>query len=291
MPPVKIITDERCTSYSRTGHPENPRRVAATVERLRHQTDLPLTWVTPNQPVTHEVLLRAHAPEMLTRLEVPEDFDEDTPFFEDISTLAKASVSAALEALHAARNGKMAFSLMRPPGHHATRTKSMGFCYLNNIAVATLEALATGVKKVAVLDFDVHHGNGTEDILLNRRGVEFFSIHQHPAYPNTGAENAGHNCFNYPVAPNTPRLTYRAKLAHAIDDLRSYHPELIAVSAGFDAYAHDPLAEGTLLAEDFHWLGHSLRALNVPFFSLLEGGYSKDLPELVLAYLKGVAGK
>lgn len=291
MPLVKIITDERCTSYSRTGHPENPRRVAATVERLRNQTELPLTWAAPKQIVTDEILLRAHTPEMLARLNVPEDFDEDTPFFENISELARSSVAASLDALQAARNGEMVFSLMRPPGHHATRVKSMGFCYLNNIAIATLEALATGSKRVAVLDFDVHHGNGTEDILLNQRGVEFFSIHQHPTYPDTGAVNAGHNCFNYPITPGTPRLTYRAKLANALDDLRSFRPDLIAVSAGFDAYVNDPLAEGTLLPEDFYWLGQSLRALNVPFFSLLEGGYSKDLPELVLAYLKGVEGK
>lgn len=167
----------------------------------------------------------------------------------------------------------------------------MGFCYLNNIAIATLEALATGTRRMAVLDFDVHHGNGTEDILLNRTGVEFFSIHQYPAYPHTGAANAGHNCFNYPVPPGTVRETYRAILARALDDLRSYRPEIIAVSAGFDAYVRDPLAEGTLLVEDFYWLGQSLRALNVPFFSLLEGGYSKDLPELIFAYLKGVEGK
>jgi acetoin utilization deacetylase AcuC-like enzyme len=291
MPQVKIITDERCTAYARAGHPENPRRVAATVAQLREQTELPLLWVTPIAPVSDEIILRAHSPEVLARLEVPEDFDVDTPFFENISSHAHTSVAAALDALAAARNGENVFSLMRPPGHHATRTKSMGFCYLNNIAIAALEAHAAGAKRVAVFDFDVHHGNGTEDILLNRRGLEFFSVHQHPAYPETGAENRGHNCFNYPVAPGAPRLTYRAKLAHALGDLRSYRPELIAVSAGFDAYVRDPLAEGTLLAEDFHWLGESLRTLGVPFFSLLEGGYSKDLPELILAYLKGVEGK
>jgi acetoin utilization deacetylase AcuC-like enzyme len=288
---VKIITDERCTGYALTGHPENPRRVAAAVERLRHQTELPVTWVTPGESVPAEIILRAHTAEMVARLDVPEDFDTDTPFFDDIAQLARSSVAASLDALRAARNGENVFSLMRPPGHHATRTRSMGFCNLNNIAIAALEAHAAGAKRVAVLDFDVHHGNGTEDILLNRRGVELFSIHQHPAYPGTGAANAGHNCFNYPVAPGTPRLTYRATLASALDDLRSYRPEIIAVSAGFDAYLHDPLAEGTLLPEDFHWLGQSLRALNVPFFSLLEGGYSEDLPELILAYLKGVEGK
>jgi len=288
---VKIITDERCTGYSRAGHPERPARITSTLALLRTQTELPLTFVQPASAVTDEIILRAHTPEMLARLAGPEDFDDDTPFHENIGAFARASVAGALDALAAARNGEMVFSLMRPPGHHATRTKSMGFCYLNNIAIAALEAVATGTKRVAVLDFDVHHGNGTEDILLNQRGIEFFSVHEHPSYPHTGAENAGHNCFNYPITPGTPRLIYRAKLANALDDLRSYRPELIAVSAGFDAYLRDPLADGSLLAEDFYWLGESLRALNMPFFSLLEGGYSKDLPELILAYLKGVAGK
>lgn len=289
-PPVKIITDERCTGYSRTGHPENPRRVAASVAQLQSQEALPIIWTSPATVVANEIILRAHTPEMLARLDVAAEFDEDTPYHENIGQFARASVAAALDALHAARNGESVFSLMRPPGHHATREKSMGFCYLNNIAIAALEAIASGVKRVAVLDFDVHHGNGTENILLNQPEVEFFSIHQHPAYPHTGAENAGHNCFNYPVAPHTVRESYRAILSRALDDLRSYRPELIAVSAGFDGYARDPLAEGTLLAEDFHWLGNSLRELNVPFFSLLEGGYSKDLPQLILAYLKGVEG-
>lgn len=291
MPSVKIITDERCTGYARAGHPENPRRVAATVARLQSQTDLPVTWTAPGDSVPEDVILRAHEPEMLLRLALPEDFDEDTPYHENITDYALASVAAALTALDAARKGESVFSLMRPPGHHATRTRSMGFCYLNNIAIAALEAVAAGAKRVAVFDFDVHHGNGTENILLNHPNIEFFSVHQHPAYPHTGAENAGHNCFNYPVAPGTVRESYRAILARGLDDLRSFRPEIIAVSAGFDPYAYDPLAEGTLLAEDFHWIGQSLRTLNVPMFSLLEGGYSQDLPELILAYLKGIAGK
>ncbi len=200
-------------------------------------------------------------------------------------------MAAALDALKLARAGQTVFSLMRPPGHHATREHSMGFCYLNNVAIAVLEAQATGAKRLAVFDFDVHHGNGTEDILVNRPGLEFFSVHQYPGYPDTGAENRGRNCFNYPVAPGMPRLTYRAKLANALDDLRSFRPDLVAVSAGFDAYLRDPLADGPLLPEDFYWLGQSLRALTVPLFSLLEGGYSRDLPELILAYLKGIDGK
>ena len=286
---MTIITDEHCTGYSRAGHPERPQRITTAVERLKSQTELPLTWTTPTS-VADEQILRAHAPEMFARLDKPEDFDADTPFFENIAGYARASVAASLDALKLARAGQNVFSLMRPPGHHAMREKSMGFCYLNNIAIATLEATATGARRVAVFDFDVHHGNGTEDILLNQPGIEFFSVHQHPTYPGTGAENRGRNCFNYPVGPGTPRLTYRAKLAHALDDLRSFRPDLVAVSAGFDAYLRDPLADGPLLAEDFYWLGQTLRALSVPLFTLLEGGYSRDLPELIFAYLKGVEG-
>jgi acetoin utilization deacetylase AcuC-like enzyme len=287
---VTIITDEHCTGYARAGHPERPQRITNTVARLKSQTELPLTWVTPTT-VSDAQILRAHTPAVLARLAEPKDFDEDTPYFENIAGYARASAAAALDALKLARAGKNVFSLMRPPGHHALREKSMGFCYLNNIAIAALEAAATGSKRIAVFDFDIHHGNGTEDILLNQPGIEFFSVHQHPTYPDTGAENRGRNCFNYPVGPGTPRMTYHAKLAHALDDLRSYRPDLVAVSAGFDAYLRDPLADGSLLAEDFYWLGQTLRALNVPLFTVLEGGYSKDLPELIFAYLKGVAGK
>ncbi|MGH7988737.1 MAG: histone deacetylase family protein, partial [Limisphaerales bacterium] len=262
----------------------------ATVERLKNQNEISIEWIIPTK-ATDEQILRAHSPEMLARLTIPENFDSDTPFYENISDYARASAAAALDALKIARNGENVFSLMRPPGHHAMCEKSTGFCYLNNIAIAVLEALATGTKCVAVFDFDVHHGNGTEDILLNREGVAYFSVHQFPAYPGTGKKNAGKNCFNYPVAPSTPRETYRATLVRALDDLKNFRPEIIAVSAGFDAYARDPLADGTLLAEDFHWLGKELRALKIPFFSLLEGGYSRDLPELIFAYLKGVEGK
>jgi acetoin utilization deacetylase AcuC-like enzyme len=285
-----IITDEKCTRYHKAGHPERPQRITTTIELLKNQHELPIEWRTAKPVADIAPILRAHHLEMLGRLDTPEDFDGDTPYFQNVSDYARASVGAALEALELGRAGKHVFSLMRPPGHHATRARSMGFCYLNNIAIAVLEAAATGAKRVAVFDFDVHHGNGTEDILLNHPGVGFFSVHQFPAYPMTGAENRPPNCFNYPVAPGVPREKYRAHLQHALDDLKHFKPDLIAVSAGFDAYARDPLAEGSLLAEDFHWLGKSLRAMHVPFFSLLEGGYSRELPELILAYLKGVAG-
>jgi len=286
---VKIICDEKCVGYSRAGHPERPSRISSSVEFLKNQSDLPIEWLVPTK-TSDEQILRAHAPEMLARLQISKDFDADTPFYENISDYARASVAAALDALKVARPGENVFSLMRPPGHHATRERQMGFCYLNNVAIAALEALATGTGRAAVFDFDVHHGNGTEDILLNRPGAAFFSIHQFPCFPGTGGANVGDNCFNYPVAPSAPRETWRAAFTRALGDLKNFRPELVAVSAGFDAYARDPLAEGTLLAEDFHWLGRELRTLQIPFFSLLEGGYSRDLPELIFAYLQGVEG-
>ncbi len=286
---VKIITDEHCIRYSRPGHPERPERILAAWEKLRRQTDLPIAWTRPG-PCDDTAILRAHAPEHLQRLARLEDFDDDTPAYPNLRDYARASVGAALEALKSALAGETAFSLMRPPGHHATRNRAMGFCYLNNIAIAVLEALASGAKRVAVFDFDVHHGNGTESLLLNQPGCVFFSVHQYPCYPGSGNRNVGRNCFNYPVPPQTSRAEYRHVLASALDHLRAYRPGLVAVSAGFDSYTRDPLAQGSLEEEDFYWLGQSLGKIGAPFFSLLEGGYSLELPDLILAYLKGVQG-
>jgi len=287
---MKIITDENCTTYEQPGHPERPARISMTTEKLWNQTDLPITWSKP-VPVPEESLLRAHTREHLARLNEAQDFDADTPYFPKIGDRARASAGAALAALKAARAGETVFSLMRPPGHHATRMQAMGFCYLSNMAIATLEALATGAKRAAVYDFDVHHGNGTEDILLNKPGAAFFSIHQFPCYPGTGGRNVGKNCFNFPVPPATPRLEYRKVLQKALEELKKFKPEVVGVSAGFDAYAHDPLAQETLEPEDFYWLGQSFRGLSLPVFSILEGGYSDDLPELIFAYLMGLDGK
>lgn len=287
---MTIITDDRCTAYSYAGHPERPGRVALSVKRLKGQAGLPLDWASPD-PVEDAVLLRAHTPEHLARLRQKTDFDADTPFFERIEEHARRAVGAGLAGLRVARGGTMAFSLMRPPGHHAARQRAMGFCYLNNAAIVALEALATGSRRVAVYDFDVHHGNGTEAILLDRPGTAVYSIHQHPCYPGTGARNVGGNCYNFPVPPQTARGEYRQILASALDHLRQFKPDLVAVSAGFDAYAHDPLAQEMLEAEDYHWLGDQMRRLEIPVLSLLEGGYSEDLPDLLLAYLKGLAGQ
>ena len=287
---MKIITDEASVTYSHPGHPERPQRVSMTLQKLREQDGLPISWEKP-APVEDKVLLRGHSQDHLNRLQEPEDFDNDTPYYPKIHERARAAVGAALQALNAARAGDLAFSLIRPPGHHATRHRAMGFCYLNNPALAVFEALATGTKRIAVYDFDVHHGNGTEALLLNKPGAACFSIHQFPCYPGTGNRNVGDNCYNYPVPPRTPREEYRKVLSSALDELKKFKPELVVISAGFDAYARDPLAQETLEAEDYYWLGKAIAGLGIPFFSLLEGGYSNDLPELIFSYLKGTAGK
>lgn len=287
---MKIVTHARCTEYAHPGHPERPARITATVERLKSQTELAIEWLAPVASVEDPTLLRAHLPSVLQRLEAPLDFDMDTPSHADLPEHARRSVAAALQALACAQRREAAFSLMRPPGHHATRSKSMGFCYLNNIAIAALAARAEGAAKVAVFDFDVHHGNGTEDILLEQPGCATFSVHQFPAYPGSGRRHRGSNCHNYLLPPGASREAYRDVASRALEQMAQFKPELLAVSAGFDAYVKDPLCQQQLLADDFHWYGRVFRDMGFPTFSLLEGGYSDDLPELILAYLRGLKG-
>ena len=287
---MTLITDPRCTEFKTAGHPERPGRVARTVDLLKLQKSLPLTWAEPSS-VDDTQLLRGHSAAHLKRLDVEEDFDADTRYLPGIADHARRSVGGAFRAVELARSGEPAFSLMRPPGHHATRDRAMGFCYLSTMALAALEARARGVARVAVFDFDVHHGNGTEDILVGKEGTTFVSVHQHPAYPGTGTADVGGNCFNFPVAPGTLRPAWRATFTKALERVADSKPGLIGVSAGFDAYRGDPLANGTLEREDFLWLGRSLRSLGIPVFSILEGGYSLDLPDLVFHYLLGLDGR
>lgn len=286
-----IITDERCTGYAAAGHPERPARISRTLERLRGQKELKLTWETPAK-VEEQQLKRAHTAAHIAAIKAAaDDFDADTAAHPGIYDHALRSVGGALKAMQLGREKKASFSLLRPPGHHATQSRAMGFCYFNSIAFAALEALATGTERVAVFDFDVHHGNGTEAILLDKPGAVFCSIHQWPCYPGTGTKDVAKNCFNYPVSPQFPRKEYRDVISKALDRVLKTRPQLIGVSAGFDCYARDPLAQETLEVEDFEWIGKQLRGIGVPFFSVLEGGYSDDLPELILAYLKGAGGQ
>ncbi len=186
----------------------------------------------------------------------------------------------------AAAQGERAFSLMRPPGHHAMRDRAMGFCYFSNIAVAALDALANGAERVAIWDFDAHHGNGTEDIVAPNPRIAFASIHQFPGYPGTGTRSFG-NIHNFPVAPLTPRTAHVAEVRRAFEVLLAFTPDLLLVSAGFDAYARDPLTEMALAPEDFATFGQWLNETDIPAGAILEGGYSDDLPELIDVFLTG----
>src|SRR6202011_146916 len=246
---VKIFYDPHCTEYSAPGHPERPERIEQTVPLLktRHRD---WEWCVP-QPPKERNLLRAHSREHVQRVaNATEDFDVDTPAYPKIDTYARQSAGAAIDAMRAAMDGKRAFSLMRPPGHHATRDRAMGFCYFNNIAIAALDALENGAERVAIWDFDAHHGNGTEEIVANNPRIVFASIHQFPAYPGTGV-NSFANIDNYPIAPSTPRRVHVEAAKHALEELLAFKPNLLLVSAGFDAYARDPITEMTLKPEDF----------------------------------------
>lgn len=174
---------------------------------------------------------------------------------------------------------------MRPPGHHATAAQAMGFCYLNSIAVATLYAQThLGAQRVAVWDFDAHHGNGTEAILQGRENLLFTSVHQSPGYPGTGMSSSK-NCHNWPVPPHFPAQSHMAALRESLDRVISFNPSLILVSAGFDAYVGDPITAMSLTANDFRTLGAWLGDANIPAAAILEGGYSPDLPLLIDGFI------
>ena len=278
-----IFHDSHCVEYSAPGHPERPDRITRTVPVLkdRHPT---WEWRGP-RAATKEELLRAHSPEHLERVaNAAEAFDLDTPAYPNIDKYAKKSAGAATGAARVALNGEPVFSLMRPPGHHATRDRAMGFCYFSNVAIAALDALENGAQRVAIWDFDAHHGNGTEEIVAHNPRIAFASIHQFPAYPGTGAKSFD-NIDNYPIAPETSREKHVDVAEHALRKLMAFKPDLLLVSAGFDAYAGDPLVQMTLEREDFATFGKWLSKIDIPTGAILEGGYSDELPELIDAFL------
>jgi acetoin utilization deacetylase AcuC-like enzyme len=280
---MTVFYDPHCLGYSSPGHPERPERIARTAPLLkeRHRD---WEWQAPSA-ATDDQLLHAHSRQHLQRINGARgDFDPDTPFYPNIETYARYSAGSAIEVTRKALAGEGAFSLMRPPGHHATRDRAMGFCYFSNVAVAALDALQNGAARVAIWDFDGHHGNGTEAIVEHNEQIRFASVHQFPAYPGTGAKSFA-NVDNYPVAPFTPRQELVDVVKHALDKLIAFEPDLLLVSAGFDAYARDPLLQLTLKHEDFAKFGEWLSKMDIPVAVVLEGGYSDDLPELIDGFL------
>ncbi len=280
---MTIFHHPRCLEYSSPGHPERPERIGRTAPLLKDRHP-DWAWRKP-AAATDAQLLRAHSRERVEGVaNALEHFDLDTPFYPNIEVHARRSAGAAIEAMRSALRSENAVSLMRPPGHHATRDGAMGFCYFNNVAVAALEALESGAERIAIWDFDGHHGNGTEAIVAHNLRIQFASIHQFPAYPGTGAKSFA-NINNYPIAPYTPRSRIVDLARHSLDKLIAFEPDLLLVSAGFDAYAHDPLLQLTLEREDFATFANWLNEMDVPVAVVLEGGYSNDLPELIDAFL------
>lgn len=287
-----IIHSPQCLEYAAASHPESPERVIAAVAALRHRHH---EWIVPG-PCAEEDILRVHTSRLLEAVKHGPFFDEDTPFFPEMYEQARLAAGGAILAAQKSLAGQAAFSLMRPPGHHAERDRVMGFCYFNNLAMAAAKLLqdaSAGVRRVAVLDFDCHHGNGTEDIFRGDDRVLFASLHQSPCYPGTGLA-AGGNCLNYPLEPGTGPKKFLAALADALDRLGAFEPDVLAVSAGFDAYKGDPLTQMDLEIDTFHEIGMHLAsfcqakkkaAAALPCFMVLEGGYSGDFGRCVEAFV------
>jgi acetoin utilization deacetylase AcuC-like enzyme len=282
---VKVFSDLSTTAYSQPGHPEAPWRVSRSWDRLKS------AGLEPQRPTTAAAeadVLIAHSAAHWRSVQTGGFQDEDTPFFPGIDQAALTSLSGALSALAEARRGRPAFSLMRPPGHHAARERVAGFCYVNNMAVACLKAAAEGVR-VATVDVDVHHGDGTESIALGRTDWLFVSLHQTPLYPGTGLRSQD-NCLNFPLPPFTAEGEYIKTLERTLERVLQFKPGLLAVSAGFDTYKDCPIAQMKLDRLSYRRMGKLLADTKLPRFAVLEGGYAEDLPILIENFISGFAG-
>jgi len=287
---MKIFYSSKCLRYGSSEHPESPERVFSTVKFLKEKG---FEFIEP-KPCSEENLLLAHSKEHVEKIKNEEFWDPDTPAYPGIFDLARLAAGSAIEAMKTTLKGENSFSLMRPPGHHAgidgkaLGTSSLGFCYFNNIAIATKFAQEKmGVKKVLILDIDCHQGNGSQEIFLGNPMVLYISLHRFPFYPGTG-EKSEENCLNYTLRSETTEEEYLKILAKALEEVKKFNPDLIGVSAGFDAYKEDPLAGLNLEKQTYQKIGKMIKDLKKPTFIVLEGGYGKDFPECVYQFLKGL---
>ncbi len=284
------------------GHPEQPARIAAVEHALERAQLLDRMQRRPVVDATRKALEAVHDPAYVQSLfdvapsEGHVQLDADTSMNAFTLSAALAAAGSAMDAVDqvVAGQASSAFINMRPPGHHAERDRAMGFCYFGSAALAAVFAREQlGLERVAVVDFDVHHGNGTEDLLKGREGILFLSSFQSPFYPGYYGENVEGQRINLPLATGCDGKEYRARTQQAWwPQLRDFAPELIIVSAGFDAHEHDPLGGLRLTSDDFARIGAQVMeqaALSAQgrVVSLLEGGYHLEaLGESAAAYVE-----
>ena len=266
------------------GHPERPARLKAVIGALE-DADLARQSIEA-LPVDDADLLRVHPQAYLDAIAhaAPAEglayLDPDTAMSPGSMIAARRAAGAAVQAVRAVAAGgaARAFCAVRPPGHHAEPGRPMGFCIYSNIAVAARVAQSEGLKRIAVVDFDVHHGNGTEAVFAADPDLFFASVHQWPFYPGTGEEGRRGNIVNATVPAMAPREAWRSAFERLMAPLDAFAPDLILVSAGFDAHAADPLAHQALEAEDFAWATRAILEVarvrcGGKVVSSLEGGY------------------
>ncbi len=284
-----ITTDTYINHNTGQGHPENADRVSVVIENLKKIKNKNFVWKKPNKFDT-KYLKITHNSNYVS--EVEKSFPKKGLFFLDGDTIispgSKEASSDAVGSIITAIDGvqnrefKNAFCAVRPPGHHAEKNKAMGFCIYNNVAVGANYLLEKyKLNKIAIIDFDVHHGNGTQDIFHDNEKVLYISTHQYPYYPGTGGNNEKgkfNNVLNIPLPAGTNSEEYLNAYEHVLKKLKEFKPEFLLFSAGFDAHKNDPLAQLHLRSEDFYELTKRTLILaessckgNV--VSILEGGY------------------
>lgn len=267
-------------------HPERPERLAGVLEAFPDFVEA--------RPATLSELEPVHDADYIERVRSASErgepvlLDPDTICTASSFEVARLAAGAAIQAVE-----QSGFALVRPPGHHALRNRSMGFCLFNNIAVAARFAQRElGIDRLAILDWDVHHGNGTQDEFWDDEGVLFISIHQWPFYPGSGGPGEGNaTTLNVPLAAGAGDDEYLEHLEEVVEPaIRAFEPELLLVSAGFDAAASDPIGGMSLSEEGFRELGRHASGLAERLALVLEGGYDvESLPLLIGASLEGLS--
>lgn len=287
-------------------HPESPARLTAIDDQLIASRIDDLIQHSQAALATEDQLLKVHTQEVVDRVKqhTPTEgyhpLDGDTLLNPDSWTAARAAAGAAIAATKAVLDGEVAnaFCSIRPPGHHATSTESMGFCIFNNLALAVQYALDQyGLERIAIVDFDVHHGNGTEAIFKDDPRVMMVSFFQHPFYPYSGAEHPTANMHNVPVPAYSDGAVVRALVVQQwLPALHAQQPQMIFISAGFDAHREDCIGQMRLVEADYAWVTAQLMSVASQYsrgriVSCLEGGYSLSaLGRSAAAHIRVLAG-